>query len=100
MSDFEFWESGDGDCTTTCEFGLIDLVDELVFVSTSDSCGEIKRAVRGVVVEREGPFLRIGGKATGAFDVVEEDVVLGRLWTGRWGVVALAAPGPWQVGLF
>lgn len=72
----------------------------MVFVSTSESCGEIKRAVRGAVVEREGPFLRIGGRAIGAFDVVEEDVVLGLLWIGRWRVVALAAPSPWWVGLF
>ena len=60
----------------------------------------MKRAVRGVVVEREGPFLRIGGRAMGAFDVVEEEVVLGLLWLGRWIVAVLAAPGPVREGLF
>ena len=68
----------------------------VVPVSASDSCGEMKRAVgRGPVEDGPLVFLRIGwGITAGALDAVEEDVVLGLLWLGRWSVVALAAPGP------
>jgi hypothetical protein len=82
----------------TCEFGLLDLLDELVVVavSASDSCGEMKRAVgRGPVEDGPLVFLRIGcGIEAGGLDAVDEGVVLGLLWLGRRIVMALAAPGP------
>jgi len=54
--------------------------------SFSESCGEMKRAVgRGPVVEGPLLFFRMGcGIGAGALDVVDDDVVLGRLWSGKW----------------
>jgi hypothetical protein len=64
--------------------------------SPSDSGGEMKRAVgRGPLADGPLVFLRIGcGIGKGFLDAVEEDVVLGRLWSDRLRAVVLEAPGP------
>jgi len=55
----------------------------------------MKRAVgRGPVVEGPLFFFRMGcGIGAGALDVVDDDVVLGRLWEWK---MALEAAGPWR----
>jgi hypothetical protein len=54
----------------------------------------MKRAVgRGPLADGPLVFLRIGcGIGTGFLDAVEEDVVLGRLWSDRLRAVVLEAP--------
>jgi hypothetical protein len=70
--------------------------------SPSDSGGEMKRAVgRGPLVDGPLVFLRIGGgMGTGFLDAVEDDVVLGRLWSDRLRAVVLEAPGPRRAVVF
>jgi hypothetical protein len=91
FSVLELGEPGEGGCTVTCELKLADDID-----SSSDSCGEMKRAVgRGPVVEGPLDFLSMGcGITEGALDVVDEDVVLGRPWCERLTVVELEPRGP------
>lgn len=97
--DVEFWGSvdGDGGSTTTCEFVCeLALTEDDRSASASDSGGEMKRAVgRGPLVDGPLVFLRMGcGIGTGFLEVVEDEVVLGRLWSDRWMAVVLEAPGP------
>lgn len=70
--------------------------------STSDSGGEIKRAVgRGPLVDGPLVFLRMGcGIGTALLDAVEDDVVLGRLWSDRLRAVVLEAAGPRRAAVF
>ena len=64
--------------------------------SFSESWGEINRAVgRGPVVEGPRVFFKIGcGVTAGAFDAIDDDVVLGLLLFEWWKLMALEAPGP------
>ncbi len=81
---------GVGGCTTTCE--LI-LTEDSGSCSSSDPCGEMKRAVGRGPVE-EGPlfFFNIGcGMEACDFEFEEDEaMVLGRLRSGLWRDVLLA----------
>ena len=70
--------------------------------SPSDSGGEMKRAVgRGPLVDGPLVFLRMGcGIGTAFLDAVEDDVVLGRLWSDRLRTVVLEAAGPRRAAVF
>ncbi len=96
LSDFAFWESEDGD-STTCGFVCeLVLTEDDRSASPSDSGGEMKRAVgRGPLEDGPLVFLRMGcGIGAGILDAVEDDVILGRLWSDRWRTGVLEAPGP------
>src|SRR5690349_7414574 len=96
LSSLVFSPSGEGSCTTTCEF---EPTEESGSVSFSDSWGEMKRAVgRGPLLEGPRVFFKMGGGiAVGGLEADEEEVVLGLLWAGKCRIEALAAPGPCRV---